>query len=194
MTVFKFIAKNPSGKELAGTGWFRASDPEITNGRGETAGKRPIRPSKQLDRDVCARGRARHPVHDPVTALLALGKSLARGHLPDRLRQHSSFDQTLSVMELPMPHNAKSEPHSEPATNGSGPDYNTLRAMRETRGYSVEELSLTCGLAVDEIEDIESGRVTDPSKLRRIVSALHLPQEALITPAAPPAAQGRSLA
>lgn len=94
-----------------------------------------------------------------------------------------------------MPHNAKSEPLSEPATNGSGPDYNTLRAMRETRGYSVEELSLTCGLAVNEIEDIESGRVTDPSKLRRIVSALHLPQEALITPAAPtPAAQGRSLA
>lgn len=94
-----------------------------------------------------------------------------------------------------MPHNAKSEALSAPAANGSGPDYSTLRAMREIRGYSVEKLSLTCGLAVDEIEDIENGRITDPSKLRRIVSALRLPQEALITPAVPaPAAQGRSLA
>ncbi|RWC28829.1 helix-turn-helix transcriptional regulator [Mesorhizobium sp.] len=93
-----------------------------------------------------------------------------------------------------MPHNATSEAPSNPPANGSGPDYSTtLRAMRETRGYSVEELSLTCGLAVDEIEDIENGRVTDPSKLRRIVSALRLPQEALVTPAVPtPAAQGRS--
>ncbi|MER8375220.1 helix-turn-helix transcriptional regulator [Mesorhizobium sp. M1406] len=94
-----------------------------------------------------------------------------------------------------MPHNAKSEALSEPAANGNGPDHSTLRAMRETRGYSVEKLSLTCGLAVDEIEDIENGRVTDPSKLRRIVSALRLPQEAPITPAVPtPAGQGRSLA
>jgi hypothetical protein len=132
-------------------------------------------------------------VHDPVTVLLALGKSLPSGHLPDRLRQHSSFDQTLSVMELPMPHNARSEALSEPAANESGPDNSTLRAMRETRGYSVEKLSLTCGLAVDEIEDIENGRITDPSKLRRIVSALRLPHEALISPAVPtPAAQGRS--
>ncbi|MER8465776.1 helix-turn-helix transcriptional regulator [Mesorhizobium sp. M1396] len=92
-----------------------------------------------------------------------------------------------------MPQNAKSEALSEPAANGNGPDHGTLRAMRETRGYSVEKLSLTCGLAVDEIEDIENGRVTDPSKLRRIVSALRLPQEAPITPAVPTPAQGRPL-
>ncbi|CAN7598832.1 helix-turn-helix domain-containing protein [Mesorhizobium sp. LjRoot246] len=93
-----------------------------------------------------------------------------------------------------MPHNAKSEALSDPAANGSGPDYSTtLRAMRETRGYSVEELSLTCGLSVDEIEDIENGKITDPLKLRRIVSALRLPQEAPVTPAAPaPTALGRS--
>ncbi|WP_413813937.1 helix-turn-helix domain-containing protein [Mesorhizobium sp. Root695] len=149
--------------------------------------------SKQLDRDVWASQPNVPVVHDPVTVRLALGKSLPNGHLPDRLRQHSSFDQTLSVMELPMPHNARSAALSEPAANGSGSDYSTLRAMRETRGYSVEKLSLTCGLAVDEIEDIENGRITDPSKLRRIVSALRLPQEALISPAVPtPAAQGRS--
>lgn len=94
-----------------------------------------------------------------------------------------------------MPHNAKSEALSEPVANGIGPDYSTLRAMRETRGYSLEKLSLTCGLAVDEIEDIENGRGTDPSKLRRIVSALRLPQEALIASAAhTQATQGRSLA
>ena len=93
-----------------------------------------------------------------------------------------------------MPHNAKSDAPSESVTNGIAPD-STLRAMRETRGYSVEKLSLTCGLAVDEIEDIENGRESDPSKLRRIASALRLPQEALIAPAVhTPAVQGRSLA
>ena len=94
-----------------------------------------------------------------------------------------------------MPNTAKSEALSESVANEIGPDYSTLRAMRETRGYSVEKLSLTCGLAADEIEDIESGKVTDPSKLRRIVSALRLPQDALIVSAVhTPAAQGRSLA
>jgi len=53
-----------------------------------------------------------------------------------------------------MPHNAKSDPLSEPVTSWIGPDQNTLRAMRETRGYSVEKLSLACGLAADELEDI----------------------------------------
>ncbi|OBQ61333.1 helix-turn-helix domain-containing protein [Mesorhizobium erdmanii] len=94
-----------------------------------------------------------------------------------------------------MPNNAKNHALSEPLANEIGPDYTTLRAMRETRGYSVEELSLTCGLSVGEIEDIESGRAADPSKLRRIASALRMPQEALVASAAPtPAAQGRPLA
>jgi len=88
-----------------------------------------------------------------------------------------------------MPHNATND-----ETSGSGPDYSALRAMRETRGYSVEQLSLTCGLAAGEIEDIENGKATDPSKLRRIASALRLPQEAFLASAVPtPAAQGRSL-
>ncbi|UCI33070.1 helix-turn-helix domain-containing protein [Mesorhizobium sp. B4-1-4] len=94
-----------------------------------------------------------------------------------------------------MPHNAKEHAPSEPLVNELGPIYSTLKAMRETRGYSVEELSLTCGLSVDEIEDIESGRAADPAKLRRIASALQLPQDAVIVSAAPaPAAQGRLLA
>jgi transcriptional regulator with XRE-family HTH domain len=91
-----------------------------------------------------------------------------------------------------MPHNATSHALSEPLASEIGPDYTTLRTMRETRGYSVEELSLTCGLSVGEIEDIETGRAADPSKLRRIASALRMPQDALIASAAPtPATQGR---
>ncbi|TIL49438.1 MAG: XRE family transcriptional regulator, partial [Mesorhizobium sp.] len=44
--------------------------------------------------------------------------------------------------------------------------------------------SLTCGLSVDEIADIENGRNADVSKLRRIASALRLPESALIDTAA----------
>jgi transcriptional regulator with XRE-family HTH domain len=79
-----------------------------------------------------------------------------------------------------MSHIAKKEPFSELAAIEAAPDHNALRAIRETRGYSMEELSLTCGLAVDEIADIESGKNADPSKLRRIASALRLPEDALI--------------
>jgi transcriptional regulator with XRE-family HTH domain len=58
------------------------------------------------------------------------------------------------------------------------PDFNAVRAMRETKGYSIEKLSLTCGLAAYELADIESGKDTDPTKLRRIASALMLPEDA----------------
>lgn len=82
-----------------------------------------------------------------------------------------------------MSHIAKKEPFSDLPAIEAAPDHTTLRAIRETRGYSMEELSLTCGLAVDEIADIENGRSADPSKLRRIASALRLPENALINPA-----------
>lgn len=58
--------------------------------------------------------------------------------------------------------------------------YSALKAVRETRGYTIEELSLTCGLAVGEIVDLEDGKDTDPVKLRRIASALQVPEEDLI--------------
>jgi DNA-binding XRE family transcriptional regulator len=57
---------------------------------------------------------------------------------------------------------------------------NPLKAARETRGYTIEELSLTCGLAVGEIVDIEEGKDADPAKLRRIASALQMPEEELV--------------
>ena len=58
--------------------------------------------------------------------------------------------------------------------------FSALKAVRETRGYTIEELSLTCGLSTVEIIDIEDGRDTDPAKLRRIASALQVPEEELI--------------
>ncbi|RWG57090.1 MAG: XRE family transcriptional regulator [Mesorhizobium sp.] len=62
----------------------------------------------------------------------------------------------------------------------AAPGLNPLKAVRETRGYTIEELSLTCGLAVGEIVDIEDGKDADPAKLRRIASALQVPEEELI--------------
>ncbi|TGQ48073.1 MULTISPECIES: helix-turn-helix transcriptional regulator [unclassified Mesorhizobium] len=91
-----------------------------------------------------------------------------------------------------MPQIAKREPFSEPVATHITPDHSTLRAFRETRGYSMEELSLTCGLAINEIADIENGKDADPSKLRRIASALRLPEDALID-AAVPTPPGRSV-
>ncbi|SIT52860.1 Transcriptional regulator, XRE family [Mesorhizobium prunaredense] len=79
-----------------------------------------------------------------------------------------------------MPQIATSEAFSEMSATEAAPDHSALKAIRETRGYSMEELSLTCGLSVDEIADIENGRNADLSKLRRIASALRLPENALI--------------
>lgn len=77
---------------------------------------------------------------------------------------------------------AKRDTFSELAATEIAPDHSALRAIRETRGYSLEELSLTCGLSVNEIAEIESGRDADPSKLRRIATALRLPENALTNP------------
>ena len=59
-------------------------------------------------------------------------------------------------------------------------DVNAVRAIRETKGYTIEKLSLTCGLAAHELADIESGKDTDPAKLRRIAAALMLPEDVFI--------------
>ena len=84
-----------------------------------------------------------------------------------------------------MPQIAKREPFSALVATEIAPDPSALRAIRETRGYSMEELSLTCGLSTNEIADIENGKDADPSKLRRIASALRLPENALIDAAVP---------
>ncbi|WP_248447714.1 helix-turn-helix domain-containing protein [Sinorhizobium meliloti] len=50
-----------------------------------------------------------------------------------------------------------------------------VRQSRETMGYSVEDLSLTCGLTTAEITRIELGADVDPASLRRIAAALQVP-------------------
>ena len=58
---------------------------------------------------------------------------------------------------------------------------NAVRAIRQAKGYSIEDLAVTCGLAIEEIAGIENGDDSDPSKLRRIASALGLPETTLTT-------------
>jgi transcriptional regulator with XRE-family HTH domain len=50
-----------------------------------------------------------------------------------------------------------------------------VKQSRETMGYSVEDLSLTCGLTAAEITRIELGADVDPARLRRIAAALQVP-------------------
>ncbi|MER8388438.1 helix-turn-helix domain-containing protein [Mesorhizobium sp. M0751] len=86
-----------------------------------------------------------------------------------------------------MPQIAKREPYSELAASAVTPERSAVRTAREARGYSIEELSLACGLAAYEIADIESGKDADPSKRRRIASALQFPESALFDEAVLPA-------
>jgi DNA-binding XRE family transcriptional regulator len=124
-------------------------------------------------------------VHVAVSALLALGKSLTTGHCPGRLRQLHDLTKLFQTMELPMPSIAKRDTFSESVETEVARDHSIVRAARENRGYSLEELSLACGLATNEITDIENGKNADPLKLRRIASALRLPASALINAAVP---------
>ncbi|OAP40246.1 helix-turn-helix domain-containing protein [Sinorhizobium americanum] len=50
-----------------------------------------------------------------------------------------------------------------------------VKQSREAVGYSVEDLSLTCGLTGAEITRIELGADVDPGRLRRIAAALQVP-------------------
>ncbi|MEY9199408.1 transcriptional regulator with XRE-family HTH domain [Sinorhizobium fredii] len=50
-----------------------------------------------------------------------------------------------------------------------------VKQSREAMGYSVEDLSLTCGLTGAEITRIELGTDVDPDRLRRIAAALQVP-------------------
>lgn len=68
----------------------------------------------------------------------------------------------------------------EPVAAAVAAGTNIVRALRESTGYSIEQLALTCGLAIGEISAIEAGSDSDPGKLRRIASALGLPEQALL--------------
>ncbi|KQY45806.1 MULTISPECIES: helix-turn-helix domain-containing protein [Rhizobium/Agrobacterium group] len=55
-----------------------------------------------------------------------------------------------------------------------------VKAHRESAGYSIEDLAVTCGLANTEIAAIEDGSDADPAKLRRIAAALQVSVAALL--------------
>jgi transcriptional regulator with XRE-family HTH domain len=55
-----------------------------------------------------------------------------------------------------------------------------VKAHRESAGYSIEDLAVTCGLANTEIAAIEDGNDADPAKLRRIAAALQVSVAALL--------------
>jgi len=57
---------------------------------------------------------------------------------------------------------------------------NLVRAIRESVGYSIEDLAVTCGLTADEITEIEVGNDADPTRIRRIASALGVPEDAVL--------------
>ena len=77
-----------------------------------------------------------------------------------------------------MPIDGKDGKLPEPVAAAVAAGTNIVRALRESKGYSVEDLALTCGLAIGEISEIESGGDADPGKLRRIASALGLSEHA----------------
>ncbi len=62
---------------------------------------------------------------------------------------------------------ASTVPHQEIA--------DAVRQSREAIGYTIGDLSETCGLTSEEIVEIEAGAEADPAKLRRIAAALQVP-------------------
>jgi transcriptional regulator with XRE-family HTH domain len=54
-----------------------------------------------------------------------------------------------------------------------------IKSAREAIGYSIDDLAVTCGLLVVEIQEVESGEDADPAKLKRIAAALQLPLASL---------------
>jgi transcriptional regulator with XRE-family HTH domain len=51
----------------------------------------------------------------------------------------------------------------------------TIAEGRRASGYSLEDLAITCGLTVAELQAIESGADKDTGRLRRVAAALKLP-------------------
>ena len=55
----------------------------------------------------------------------------------------------------------------------------SVRAIREMRGYTIDNVAVTSGLTWQEIADVEEGRLNDIRLLRRIATALRIPLDAL---------------
>lgn len=55
-----------------------------------------------------------------------------------------------------------------------------VRSLRQSVGYSIEDLAETCGLTSAEITGIEEGLEADMSQLKRIAQALQVSLSSLI--------------
>ncbi|WP_258570804.1 helix-turn-helix domain-containing protein [Flavimaribacter sediminis] len=88
-------------------------------------------------------------------------------------RLHDYIERTLPMTVKP---DIKTSETSEIASTTRG---SAVRSMRESFGYSLDDLAVTCGLTTIDIARIESGEETDETLLRRIANALNLPEEAL---------------
>lgn len=55
----------------------------------------------------------------------------------------------------------------------------SIKAIRQARGYSVDDIALTCGLTHDEIVGVEDGTIKAIDKLSRITAALQIPVESV---------------
>jgi len=76
-------------KALAGTGWFsRQQRHDNERAHPNCRAKERSGVQNNLIGTLRLKQPFGRPVHDSVTVRLALGKSLASGHLPARLRQH----------------------------------------------------------------------------------------------------------
>ncbi|MDE1995328.1 MAG: helix-turn-helix transcriptional regulator [Rhizobiaceae bacterium] len=73
---------------------------------------------------------------------------------------------------------SKSSFSSEPAATKSAGE--AIRRIREAIGYSVDDLAVTCGLTVAEIEALETGADADASRLARVAAALQVPLSDLL--------------
>jgi transcriptional regulator with XRE-family HTH domain len=57
---------------------------------------------------------------------------------------------------------------------------NRVRSIRQSVGYSIEDLAETCGLTTAEIIAIEEGLEADSGQLKRVAQALQVPVSDLV--------------
>jgi hypothetical protein len=96
------------------------------------------------------------------------------------LLRGSNRDDRRTEKEKNMPDQARSTSLQAAAAAAVAAGLNLVRAIRESIGYSIEDLAVACGLTADEISEIEVGNDADPVRIRRIATALGIPEEAIV--------------
>jgi transcriptional regulator with XRE-family HTH domain len=76
-----------------------------------------------------------------------------------------------------MPYSASSHALPKVPQSALSAAAHIFKEAREAKGYSIEDLAVTCGLTMDEIRDVELGLRASPGYLRRVAAALGLPED-----------------